>query len=129
MAIDHVGYNFESPLHQTVRHGAFEFPITVTKFFGVWGEQHLSGKPSGRELTLDITLEKSDADDMDAAISAIAEKVGQFGDLDVGTGTFQNCTFLGFNPSESPWQDGSGVHGFICRGTLAWRQIASAPSP
>lgn len=119
-------FNFGNPSHGTVKESPWDQPVAVQSYFGIKGELHLIGKNQGRDLELDIMLwNGADEAAIRTAQNAIADQQGLSGTLTVNGLTWPNVRFVAFTPSEAPFQDGSGQLGWILRGVLKFRQIAS----
>lgn len=119
-------FAFGNPLHGTLKESPWEQPVGVQSYFGVIGEQHLVGRIQGRDLEIDIMLfNAANEAALRTATTAIAAQQGLSGTLTVNGLTWGNVRFVGFTPSEAPFLDGSGQHGWCVRGVLRFRQIAS----
>lgn len=100
--------------------------IVTEKFFGVTGESHLIGSPGGRDLAAEFwltgystpTLLGNDLFTISSKIGLLLGSVTLSGNL---AGTYNNCTFLGYQRSPR-FYDGSGVNLWCVQGRLLWRQ-------
>ena len=131
MTITHNGTSYGTHLHGTAHVGPWERSESVQIFPGVVGAYTLQGKKHHRMITIPFHLTGY------ATHVLLLSGVVEFGTLqgvsgslvvDLGGGdssTFTLCTFLGFEPSEDPWKDGSGVNGWQQQGMLKFRQVAS----
>ena len=125
MSIVHDGQTFAGD-HGKMQYDSPELRLQVTGFPAVNGESHIIGKPGGRNLSTSYTVSGfSTATLLDSHLTAINLLIGQLtGTVIVGSpfgGAFGGCTFLGFDVAEQ-FFDGSGVHGWVARGRLRWRQ-------
>lgn len=115
-------------LHGSMKTGEWERSVGIQRFFGVFGEYHLQGRPHGRDLQTWCNpygyLTRSA---LQADIDGINTYQGDSGTVSLiiggNTTTFANCIFQGFKLDEEPWLDGSGANGWQVMGTLRWRQI------
>lgn len=133
MSITLNSYTFESPgIHGTPIVKPWEVGKVVQRFFGVTGEQQLTGARHAKEITITVhyygyaTLVLINADI--ATISGYQETLTGTLTIDLGGGdssSYTNCIFQGYEPDEQPWLDGSGVNGWQQRGTLRFKQVAS----
>lgn len=124
MALSHDGYNFESAKHGAVEYGELETPLIVAEFNGVVGVSVIADEPKGQLLRCRAWIDGyASLTLVQDAVDAIQAKQGTLtGTLTVTGGaadTIERCTFSKFTP-ERPFLDGSGVHGWVCRGILAW---------
>jgi hypothetical protein len=133
MTITLAGYNFEAPaLHGTVDVAPWNVGKVIKKFFAIVGDYQLTGAKHDKLLTIHNILWKGYATHL-AAQSAIATSATyQEGSgtltVDLGGGDSSNWTnaiFLGLQLQAPPNKDGSGVHGWMFRGQLQFRQQAS----
>ena len=131
MTISIASYTFGSTLHGTPVVPPWDFTRVSQKFFGVVGEQNLYGKFNSRYIMIPYTLIGHASHLLlQTEIASIVVQIGTAGSLvfNLGGGdstTFTQCIFEGFEPSENPWRDGSGVNGWQVTGQLKFRQVAS----
>jgi hypothetical protein len=103
----------------------------VQRFPGVIGEYTLQGQKHSRTIAIPFELTGySTHVTLQAAVHELGGYQGETGTLtyDLGGGDSASWTqviFLGFDTSEDPWKDGSGVSGWHQKGTLKFRQVAS----
>lgn len=133
MTISINGTEFTSTsLHGVPTVPPWEFADKTQQFFGVVGEYHLTGKASGRWITIPFELTGLASHYLlQQEVATLASLIGTNGDLiiDLGGGdstTYTQCRFDGWSPDEPPWKDGSGVNDWQQRGVLKFRQVASA---
>jgi hypothetical protein len=124
------GSNFTfgaSALHgDVIVQGDFEPELIPEKYFGVAGESHLIGAPGGRDLSCEYWLAGyvsaialgNDLQTIDTKIGLLLGAVAITGNI---TGSYNNCTFLGFHRG-ARFLDGAGNLGWMCCGQLIWRQ-------
>jgi len=115
-------------LHGSIKAGQWDRSESVQTFFAVVGEYRLQGRQHGRDLTTWCeTFGYANRALLQDAVDAINAYQGDSGSVVCTIGgvdtTFLNCVFQGFETDEEPWLDGSGVNGWVVRGTLKWRQI------
>lgn len=126
-------YDLEAPsIHGTPVVRPWEVSRTAQRFFGLTGEQQLTGSRHVKEITIPVhytgyaTMVLLLADL--TTLATYQESDAATLTIDLGGGdssSFTNCIFTGFSPDESPWKDGAGVNGWQVRGTLSFRQVAS----
>lgn len=120
-----------SSIHGTPIIPPWRFQRSAQGFFGVVGEYHVLGQLNAREIVLDFELTGyATLAAINSASTSINAGIGTSGTLsiDVGGGDVSSltlCTFDGWEPSEAPWKDGSGVNGWQQKGKLHFTQIAS----
>ena len=128
MSLSHDGYDYESAPHGIVMPDApWEIGIIEGKFFGLRNVAHIISETWGRNLSCQLVLDGyEDRAALKAALDTLEGKAGQLtGDLVVsidGTETFEDCTFLGFQPTAPSFFDGAGNWGWVQFGRLFWRQ-------
>ena len=131
MTISIGSFTFASTLFGAPIVPPWEFSRTAQTFFGLIGEQNLFGKFHHRYITIPYHLTGYSTHLLlQTQVAVLAVAIGTTGTLtyDLGGGdsvTFTNCIFEGFEPSENPWKDGSGVNGWQQTGQLKIRQVAS----
>jgi hypothetical protein len=104
----------------------WEPEIVEEKFFGVQGVSHLIGAPGGRDLSCEFWLTGyvsaialgNDLQEIDSKIGLLLGSVAITGNI---TGSYNNCTFLGYRRG-ARFYDGSGLNGWMIQGQLIWRQ-------
>lgn len=125
MSIAQNSFNFNDPIHGTVLAPGFAPQIAVQTFFGVLGAAVLTGQPTSRTLTVEVTYRGYSSQALlTTAIAQVQAKQGQTGTLTVDAINWPNCVFVNFEPIEAPFKEGSGVHGWVQRGKLTWIQIS-----
>ena len=122
------GFTTGTLLHGTIKASPWEYSRAVQTFFAVTGEYHLQGRSHGRNLEAWLQLSQYATHALlNTGIETINAFISDYNSLTWAVGadtkTFTNVVFDGFEPSEDPWNDGSGVNGWICQGTLKFRQI------
>lgn len=129
MSLSHSSFSFFSnPSGVVETLSPHEIPIVTGQFFGVIGESHIIGETYGVDLACEyrfqdyatIALLRADKKTLEGKIGKLTGTLTQT--ILTYDQTFQECTFLGFQPFEAPWFDGSGVHGWVQNGRLLWRQ-------
>lgn len=122
------GITFDSEFHTTPLMGLPTNSMLTTIIPGVKGELHLLSDPHGQDIAVRYTLYNW------ATLTGIlgyAYELNQLiGSLDGpltltldGTNIdLGECTFMGYEPEEFPFYDGSGQWGWIQRGILRWRR-------
>ena len=128
MTITMASLSTGSALHGSLKAGQWERSVAVQRFFGLFGEYHLQGRPHGRDLTTWCQpYGYANRSDLQDAIDLINTHQGDSGSVFVEIGNdqtaYDNCVFEGFEIDEEPWLDGSGINGWQVMGTLRWRQI------
>lgn len=116
--------------HGAITAGPWDVAIARQRWWGVVGEYHLTGGLSSRTLTTWITLiGYASHSALQAGIDTLMNYLTENGSLVVvinaNTTTYTNCTFEACTPQDSPFLDGSGVHGWQQTFQLQWRQIKS----
>ena len=98
----------------------------VQTFWGVIGAAVMYSQPTVRILTCDFTAQNfTDEIVLRQHIAELQSHISDNGTLIVNGTRWPLCAFLGFTPNGPPFKDGSGVHGWVQFGRLAFRQIAS----
>ena len=124
--ITQASFTFPHAVYEQVLTGPYERPVAEQRWWGVSGAALLLSKSATRELTLKATLcNFFTLEDFTAAINTmeLAKNAGLNGTLNVTGISYPAATFLAWEPEASPFWDGSGVHGWVQRGTLRWRQL------
>ena len=128
MSITHSSVTFSGRAGTIVAASAPESQLIKGEYWGLIGESHLLGETFGRDLSCEFTFYGYAS--MALLATAVAAVEGYTNKL-TGTLTqtvngsaqaYPSCTFLGFEPTEPPFLDGSGCEGWIQRGRLKWRQ-------
>lgn len=123
--------SFGNHIHGTAQVPPWERSESIQRFPGVTGAQVLQGAKHDRIISIPFQLTGYASHLLlQTGISDLSVLQGSTGSLTVDLGggdsvTFTQCIFVGFEPSEDPWKDGSGVNGWQQKGTLRFRQIAS----
>lgn len=116
--------------------GPPDVPIVAHIFGDVEGVQHMIGQPGEQRVRAQVTY--TGFASYAAAMTwhnTLYRKAGQLTGEIIVTGSSANwtsppATFLGFAPTEAPFPDGSGVHGYVLRGLLLWTvRGPSVPTP
>lgn len=129
MSISLDGYDYGTSagtiLHGPIVAPEFDLQESVQTWFGVLGAAVLYGTVTTRILTMEVTFYGFATEALlRTDVATTQSKVRDNGTLTVDGIDWPQSAFLGFSPSEGPWKDGSGQHGFIQRGQLRFRQIA-----
>ena len=109
---------------------AYSRPIIVQRFWGVVGAQVLKSRVQERTFPVEVTLTNhTNLSDIMAAIAQMDEQLDseESASLFIDGIEYPNCTFLGYQPSEPPFRDASGVHGWTQRGTVHFLQTKETP--
>lgn len=125
MSLSHDGFAFLSALHTRVEpETPYDIDIGVRQFAGVQGELHLVDETKGRNLFSLLTASGYATPALlEAALQTIHAKAGKLtGTLTADGTTYVKCTFIGIEPIEPAFQDGSGANGWVQRVRLRWRQ-------
>lgn len=129
MALSHGGLAFDPThlLHGGLVDGPWDVPLTVHRFPGVAGEDHLTNPPLGRDLSCGVALVDFDtAQQARDWVDLVNARAGTLTGTLTVTGTLacveKNCTFLGLavEPPGVRYDPASGK--FRARGLLRWRQ-------
>ncbi len=112
--------------HGSIVASAYDAARVTQRWFGVNGEMTLTGGISGRNLSCWLLLTGYASHGLlHAGLANLQGLANTSGTLDVNGLEFLNCIFLGFEPEEEPWLDGSGVNGWQVKGTMRFRQAVS----
>lgn len=113
--------------HGSIKADAYDAARVTQRWFGVNGEMTLTGGISGRNLSCWLLLTGYATHGLlHAGLATLQGFANTSGTLDVNGVEFLNVIFLGFEPEEDPWQDGSGVNGWQVQGMMRFRQAVSA---
>ena len=125
ISINNVSFNvsYNGATEQT----PFEFPMTEQVFLGVAGGYTLRSPPTYRTLMVDVNYSGyGSRGALDSDLTLLADRVGEFGDLDIDGSVFPNCTFQGFQlppPAHDPAKD----HWWTS-GRMTFRQQTAQPT-
>lgn len=117
-------------LHGSIRSTPWSFTETVQTWFGVEGAAIIQGRKHIRSLEAWV-LPRSYATHtlLHQDIRVMNDLIGTTGTLVWTVGAditqYNDCVFDGFQETEEPWYDGSGVNGWQVLGTMKFRQIKS----
>jgi len=112
--------------HGSIKAGQYDAARVTQRWFGVNGEMTLTGGISGRELSCWLILTGYASHGLlHAGLANLQGLANTSGTLDVDGLEFLNVIFLGFEPEEDPWYDGSGVNGWQVKGMMRFRQAVS----
>lgn len=125
MALIHDGYGFEGARHGIVRFGPLETPLHIGRFNGVNGVSVIADEPKDQVIFCDeVWLRDYETQQgIKDAIDAIQLQQGKLTGTLFVTGPAElevpKCTFASFE-CELEFFDGTGQHGWVCRGRLTW---------
>lgn len=124
MALSHDSYSFEGARHGVIEFGPLDTPLIVVGFSGVYGVSVIADDHKAQPISCRAWIEGFETlQGLQNAIDEIHLRQGKLtGTLTVSgpaAQQIQRCTFAAFEP-ERPFFDGSGVHGWVCRGRLTW---------
>ncbi len=124
MALSHDSFAFGSHPHTKVRAlTSFDVPVRVSTFSGVGGELHTVDQRKGRLLGCQVYVEAASQALLETALAVLYAKAGTLtGTLTADGVSFVKCTFLGVEPLGVPFEDGTGVAGWVAPVQLLWRQ-------
>lgn len=113
-----------SNLHGTIESGLWTADRSVQTWFGLTGAAVLLGALHTRELQCWLQLSGyASHDAVQDGIDTINSNINQSGTLTVTGATWTNTIFLGYETTEPPWNDASGVNGWLSFGTLRFQQV------
>ena len=126
MSITIDGNSIPAAIYKKPMYPTYDAPFSVQRWRGVRGAAVLLGDTTTRMITVDMTatgysteaLLNTAMNGMDALLRS-----GTNGSLVVGGVTFPNCYFVGYEPREPRFEDGTGVNGWTEHGTLKFLQI------
>lgn len=103
---------------------AYNLGEVVHEFWGLAGAAVHYSRPTVRELSMECTfLNYVSESALRSSVFTIQQLQGLDGSLAANGVTWPNVAFLGFQPSQEPFWDGSGQHGWVQAGQLRFRQI------
>lgn len=112
--------------HGSIRAGAYDAARVTQRWFGVNGEMTFTGGISGRELSCWLWLSGyASQGELQSGLANLQGLANTSGTMTASGIEFLNVIFLGFEPEEDPWYDGSGVNGWQLKGTMRFRQAVS----
>lgn len=111
-------------LFQPLTAPAYEMAEVIHRFWGVSSAAIHYSEQTDRQLAMSVIFKgfASEAA-LRTHIFNVQAKRGDTGTLQANAVTWPNVAFLGFTPDSGPFWDGSGVNGWVQRGTFAFRQI------
>jgi hypothetical protein len=113
-------------IHGAILAPPYNIQEAIQTWHGVTGAAIMYGAQTERVITLDVTFDNFTTEALlRAHVATVQSHIFDSGTLTVDSIAWPQSAFLGFTPSQAPFLDASGNHGYVQSGQLRFRQIRS----